>query len=251
MNDVFVLDEEFNFSDKIHEITSIAIEHKYDINGSKCEGEFIISGDYRLHEITVNKEEFSFHLPFNNEVRSNVNLDSVEIEITDFNYELEDDTLKVHIEYTVNGEQALIEFAEEADFDEFLKHNEAELVNLSNEERTQEESEVITEKQEEVIEEETINEIEEPKEEPTEEIREEESEEIVEEPRVEINETDMISNINSEESFITYHVHTVTTADSFESISNQYNININDLKMINNIEELILGMKLIIPDETN
>ena len=49
MNEVFTIDREFLFKSTIHEITSISIEHNYDINGSNLEGEFIISGDYRLN----------------------------------------------------------------------------------------------------------------------------------------------------------------------------------------------------------
>ena len=102
----------FRFKDKyikssIYEITSISIEDNHDINGSKIEGEFIISGDYRLHEISINKEDFCFKLPYTHELPSNINLDTVELEITDFNYEFNNnDELKrllVHGILHLNG----------------------------------------------------------------------------------------------------------------------------------------------------
>ena len=86
MNEAHVLDKEFLFKSSIYEITSISIEDNYDINGSKIEGEFIISGDYRLHEISINKEDFCFKLPYTHELPSNINLDTVKLDISDFNY---------------------------------------------------------------------------------------------------------------------------------------------------------------------
>ena len=46
-------------------ITSISIEENYDIHGSYLEGDFIISGDYRLHEISINKEDLPVEYEFN------------------------------------------------------------------------------------------------------------------------------------------------------------------------------------------
>ena len=135
MSEAFVVERDFLFKDSIFEITSISVEHDEDINVSNLEGDFIISGDYRLHEISINKEDFSFKLPFIHEIRSNVNLDTVNLEITDFTYELNNnDELHVHIEYIVSGEQSLIEFADEKDLNEFLNKTDAEVVDLTEDE---------------------------------------------------------------------------------------------------------------------
>ena len=108
MKEVFTIEKEFVFNNNIYEITSISIEHNYDVAGSICQGEFIISGDYRLHEVSINKEDFNFKVPFQNDIRSNVNLDSVEVTINDFSYDLKEDTLSINVEYLVEGEQSLI-----------------------------------------------------------------------------------------------------------------------------------------------
>lgn len=249
MNEVYVLDKEFLFKNNIHAITSISIEHNYDLENSNLVGEFIISGDYRLHEVSINKEDFSFKVPFKNEIKSNINLDSVEVEITDFSYNVNGDELAVHIEYLVTGEQSLIEFADESDLEDFLKNNEAEIVDLSEEEiRTEEfdepkvfestkEPEVLETYKEPVV----LEPIKEPE-------IEKEREEIKTEDEG-INKEAIINNINSEENFITYHVHTVTPSDTVESICSKYNINLNDLKKLNNVDELTVNSKLIIADE--
>ena len=139
MNEVYVIDKEFLFKNSVHSITSISIEHEQKLENSHLIGEFIISGDYRLHEVSINREDFSFRVPFDVEIKSNVNLDSVELEITDFSYNINEDELAVHVEYLVTGEQNLIEFVEESDLEDFLKNNDAEIVNLSEQIRYEEE----------------------------------------------------------------------------------------------------------------
>ncbi len=227
MNEVYVLDKEFIFKNNIHAITSISIENNYEIENSNLAGEFIISGDYRLHEVSINKEDFSFKVPFNADIKSNVNLESIELEITDFTYTAIEDELSVHIEYLVTGEQSLIEFAKESDLEDFLQNNDAEIVDLSEEEIRN--PEIIEEIKEEVI-----------------EAKEERAHEIIDQN---LDKEAIINSIESEENFITYHVHTVVASDTVEGICNKYNINLNDLKKLNNIDELTVNMKLIIADE--
>lgn len=229
MNEVYVIDKEFLFKNNVHSITSISIEHEQKFENSHLIGEFIISGDYRLHEVSINKEDFSFKIPFDVEVKSNVNLDSVELEITDFTYNVNEDELAVHVEYLVTGEQSLIEFVEESDLENFLKNNEAEIVDLSEQLRKEEEP------QEEKIS--TFI-----------------KDELPEERENQVNEVDketIIDNINTEEDFVTYHIHTVTSTDTLESICTKYNISLNDLKKLNNVDELTINMKLIIADDEN
>lgn len=232
MNEAFVIDRDFLFKDNVYEISSISIEHNYDINGSFCEGEFIVSGAYRLHEVSINKEDFSFKIPFSHEIKANINLDTISLEITDFNYELNnEDELHVHVEYVVTGEQGVIEFADEKDLDEFLSSNKnAEVIDLKEDRKEQKEE--IKEKN---LEEETKEPL--PLEEP-----------II---RDGVDKNVITQSINSEDSFVKYHVHTVTATDTIESIINKYNITLTDLKKYNSFENLELNMKLIIPDEEN
>lgn len=249
MNEILMLDKDFLFKNNIYEITSISIEHNYDIENSNVVGEFTVSGDYRLHEVSINKEDFSFKIPFNAEIKSNVNLDSIEVEITDFTYNASGDELSVHIEYLITGEQSLIEFAEESDLEDFLKNNEAEVIDLS--EDVVEERETKNDVEEIEVKEQELKEV--PIEEP--EVLEV-KEEVIEErdhhnKDKSINKEAIIDSINSEENFVTYNVHTVTPNDTVETICTKYNINLNDLKKLNNVDELTVGMKLIIADEDN
>ena len=236
MSEAFVVERDFLFKDSIFEITSISVEHDEDINGSNLEGDFIISGDYRLHEISINKEDFSFKLPFIHEIRSNVNLDTVNLEITDFTYELNNnDELHVHIEYIVSGEQSLIEFADEKDLNEFLNKTDAEVVDLTEDEP----------RFKEVSKEEILNI---PAEDHKKEEKEEPKEEIKEDKPSEISTNNIIGSINADETYVKYHVHTVMQNDTLEGILDKYKITLTELKKYNTFEALEVNMKLVIPE---
>lgn len=236
MSEAFVVERDFLFKDSIFEITSISVEHDEDINGSNLEGDFIISGDYRLHEISINKEDFSFKLPFIHEIRSNVNLDTVNLEITDFTYELNNnDELHVHIEYIVSGEQSLIEFADEKDLNEFLNKTDAEVVDLTEDEP----------RFKEVSKEEILNI---PAEDSKKEEKEEPKEEIKEDKSSEISTNNIIGSINADETYVKYHVHTVMQNDTLEGILDKYKITLTELKKYNTFEALEVNMKLVIPE---
>ena len=236
MSEAFVVERDFLFKDSIFEITSISVEHDEDINGSNLEGDFIISGDYRLHEISINKEDFSFKLPFTHEIRSNVNLDTVNLEITDFTYELNNnDELHVHIEYIVSGEQSLIEFADEKDLNEFLNKTDAEVVDLTEDEP----------RFKEISKEETLDI---PVEDSKKEEKEEPKGEIKEDKPSEISTNNIIGSINADETYVKYHVHTVMQNDTLEGILDKYKITLTDLKKYNTFEALEVNMKLVIPE---
>lgn len=236
MSEAFVVERDFLFKDSIFEITSISVEHDEDINGSNLEGDFIISGDYRLHEISINKEDFSFKLPFTHEIRSNVNLDTVNLEITDFTYELNNnDELHVHIEYIVSGEQSLIEFADEKDLDEFLNKTDAEVVDLTEDEP----------RFKEISKEETLDI---PVEDSKKEEKEEPKGEIKEDKPSEISTNNIIGSINADETYVKYHVHTVMQNDTLEGILDKYKITLTELKKYNTFEALEVNMKLVIPE---
>ena len=237
MNEAFVIERDFLFKENIFEITSISIEHDYDINGEKLEGDFIISGDYKVHEVSINKEDFSFKVPFTHELRSNINLDTINLEITDFSYELQNgDELHVHIEYIITAEQGLIEFADETSLDEFLKTNDAEVVDLSEETPRFKDIEETTKMEFPQITDKTtapVASLEEETPEPSEALT---------------NQTTILNSINSEETYIKYHVHTVMPNDTLEGILNKYKINLLELKKYTSFETLEINMKLIIPE---
>ena len=57
-------EKEIVFNTKIAEITSISLEYEANVLDDDIEGEFIVSGDYKIHELSVNKEPFKYRIPF-------------------------------------------------------------------------------------------------------------------------------------------------------------------------------------------
>ena len=236
MNDVFTLDKEFLFKSSIYEISSISIEQNSDINGTYLEGEFIVSGTYRLHEISINKEDFSFKIPFKHELRSNIDLDTINLDINDFTYDFKSpDELDIHIEYMVIAKEGIKTFDNEESLEEFLNKKDFEIIDLRDKEDKEENISLdidndIVEK--EIIEEDrNLN------------IQPNDKEENT------VNEDMIINSVNGEEEYVLYHVHTVTMNDTIESITKKYNITVNELKEYNTFDNLELNMKLIIPNE--
>ncbi len=198
------------FNTKIAEICSISLEHELNIGENEIEGNFIISGDYKSHEVSVNKEPFHYTLPFSLEVTENIDKETIDFEITDFTYEIEgDSTLKVNIEFCLTADE------------------------LEEEKQKEEEN------RKEIA----MEEIEELFNEPTGE------ESDIEEDRVDQESEAIILNSiqEKEEEFASYHIHIVNNTDSLESICAKYNTDMNTLKEYNTIDTISIGDKLIIP----
>ncbi len=221
MKSIVPYTKEIEFTTKIAEICSISLEHELNTTG-EIEGNFIVSGEYKTHEVSVNKEPFSYKLPFSLEITEEIEKDSIDFEITDFTYEiLKDSILKVNIEFCVTADEKEIEDEKEDNEDEFVR------------EEVDEEKESIRES---VIEE--INTMFEEKEEPEE----------VEERLDAESETVILNSIEEKESeFASYHIHIVKSEDSIESICTTYNTDINTLKEYNNVDSITVGDKLILP----
>ena len=64
MRQVIPFTKDIFFEKKVCEITSISLEHEITTEDGLLKGNFIISGDFKSHEVSVNKEVFSYILPF-------------------------------------------------------------------------------------------------------------------------------------------------------------------------------------------
>ena len=106
MKSIVPYTKEIAFDSKIAEICSISLEHELDCGETSIEGNFIVSGEFRSHEVSINKEAFLYKLPFSVDVTDKIVKESVDFEITDFTYEiLGDNLLKVNIEFMVTADE--------------------------------------------------------------------------------------------------------------------------------------------------
>ena len=227
------------FEKRVSEITSISLEHEITTEEGILKGNFIVSGDFKSHEVSVNKEAFSYILPFEIEIGDKIDKDTIEFMIDDFTYEVIDNSiLKVNIDFNVIASKIEIEEV----LEEPLFRDAGELF-LDNDE--QEESfldkkndvkEVIS--TEEKVEERNVAV-------PAyESVLEEETQKIEK-----ISEDTIINSINNtNDEYTTYHIHMVSDGESVETICTMYNSNMSILSEYNDLTNLASGDKLIIPE---
>ena len=218
MNCKIPFTKDIDFEKKVSEITSISLEHETKVEEGVLKGNFIVSGDFKSHEVSVNKEPFSYILPFEIDLADDVDPDTIEFMIEDFTYEVVDNSiLRVNIDFNVIA--SLKEKEEEEEEEEPL-FQDAENAFLEKEERTTEQVEEI----------------------PQEEKNDDEKKERE-------GEDTIIKNIKSDgNEYATYHIHMVSDGESVETICTMYNSNLNILQDYNDLSNINAGDKLIIPE---
>lgn len=252
MNTKIPFTKDIPFEKKVCEITSISLEHEIKVEDSILKGNFIVSGDYKSHEVSVNKEPFSYMLPFEIELASDIDTDTIEFMIDDFTYEIIDNSdLRVNIDFNILANKKEVEEEPETIFEDA-----SNLFDEENEERKEVAIEEVK-NIEEIIEEEK-------KEEKQENIEEEKVEVVEDETRVpiaieavakeetseKISEDTIINSIkNTGDEYTTYHIHMVSDGETIETICTMYNSNMNILGEYNELGDVNAGDKIIIPDK--
>lgn len=100
------------FKTNLSEITSISLEHHLDTLGTnEITGNFIVSGEYKITDTSMDVESFSYELPFHITLDEKYILDQAEMDIDDFYYEIINDTvLSVNIDVLIrNLDQKIVE----------------------------------------------------------------------------------------------------------------------------------------------
>ena len=100
MKQIIPFKKDLPFKTKVSDITSISLERKIEIlDGGIVTGTFYITGDYKMNEGSINREKFSFDLPFDITLDPRYDVNSVKADIEDFYYDIiNEDTLKVNID---------------------------------------------------------------------------------------------------------------------------------------------------------
>ena len=242
MNCIIPFTKDIKFNTNICEILSISLENEYTVNDNEILGNFIVSGDYKSHEVSVNKEHFEHVLPFSVNLTTRIDADSVDFAIEDFTYKIIDkNILKVNIEYSINAlelkeEEKIFEPVEERDtLDTILDSISEELEEPKlEEERKEDDDQMDT-----LVEEKKTLE-----EEKTETYEETRDDKISPE-----EENAILESVNpNEDTFVTYHIHVMSETDTIETICAKYNTTQNLLGEYNDLSTIAIGDKLIIPD---
>lgn len=142
MKKIINYEKEIIFKTTIAEICSISLEQDFTVDDNCFTGDFILTGEYKTNELSVNKEPFIYHLPIEYELDNGVDYNSVNYEIDNFEYTVEDDVLKVTIDLAITydevGKEVLPTISEEEINDEVpIERNVREEEVTINEEKKQ------------------------------------------------------------------------------------------------------------------
>lgn len=276
MKKIIPFKKDIIFKTNLSEITSISLEHSlHKENEYLITGEFIVSGNYKISDNSINVDEFSYSLPFDINIDDKYDTSKIDIDIDDFYYEIvNDNILSINIDVLIDKleDKPLIEDIRIVENEPIISNTIVEDNNMETIETKKAEKIYIEElKQEKIIEndpddkrcieeetKETSNLIIENSVQKNENIqiekKEMKEEKIMQEQT--INNDNQIKSLfmtfdNEVENYSTYKVYLVRENDSIESIMEKYTIDRETLGLYNDLNELKIGDKLIIPTINN
>ncbi len=230
MQKIIPFKKDIIFKTNLSEITSISLEHELKSEGSDINGTFTISGKYKIADTSTNVEDYSYEIPFNIKIDDKYDTSKIVIDIDDFYYEvINNNILSVNID-------VLIDKLEEKENDMDILEEKEQVRDdslLSNEETILNTGEVVQEK-ERCIEDEDSE-------------PENDDDDILfgREEKALNSIFDGIDNTG--ETYKSYHVYIVREGDSLETIMQKYSVSKEDLEAYNNLNELKINDKIVIP----
>lgn len=254
-------EKEIVFNTKIADITSISLEYEANVLEEDIEGEFIVSGDYKIHELSVNKEPFKYRIPFSVSLTDDIIRDSIKYDINNFTYEvIDDDTLKVNIEFGVDYEIIKEKIAKENLAPDNNSVKEAiTFDNLDEEDTSKEREDKATLELNNLLDDiELNNEISNNKIKDNTSIKDNKIKDNTVDVKVK-NNTETITDSDSKEvvlnnvnnalnTYVTYHIHILSDGEDINTITNKYKVNKELIDEYNSNLEWVIGEKVIIPE---
>ena len=287
MKKVVPFTKTITFRTMIAEITDIEVNHTLALNENhEIEGDILVDGTYKMTDASQIEEEFHYKLPFTIEVDSKYDLKELEITIGDFYFEIiNEEDLKINVEIEMDGLEEKVEelssIVTKVSLDndmeiletEAAKEEEKELVrNKETEgpkdmpipieiEETAEKIEFQTDsnpldKLAEEIEADIQNDTGSEKimmkqmnfQKDIQESKQSTAEVSTDSNTASSNVSSIFSSLTSgEETFSTYYVYMVREADTIESILEKYQTTREKLQDYNDLTDVKVGSKLIIP----
>ena len=249
MKQIIPFKKDLPFKTKVSDITSISLERKIEIlDGGIVTGTFYITGDYKMNEGSINREKFSFDLPFDITLDPRYDVSSVKADIEDFYYDvINEDTLKVNIDLYIEAE-----YLPDTSLDNNVLTEEDKSDNEMNDvqkedESVEEDRNVIIESKSDSKKDEDI-EIEKGKEDTSLKIKNGDmNDSDIERNDVDDFANDLFSNLDNTETYTTYYVYIVKEDDTIDKIISLYGVTKEDIENYNDITSIKPGDKVIIP----
>ena len=205
-------EKKIKFPTMIGEITEISLEKDLKFaNNFNIEGNLLLTGKYKLTEASRIEEKFNYDIPIEITLTEKLDFNTANIEISDFYYEIEnDDNLVCNVELFIEGE----ELVETLEFDDLEKID------------RECDGDKIIEKEVEVPVIDTNDENE----------------------QIEEVEDSLFGNLDDDsDTYGTFIVYMVRQNESINSIIEKYHTTVEELQKYNDINNIEIGTKLIIP----
>lgn len=233
MNSVIPFKKNIIFKTQISEITDISLSHDYKVLDNIIEGEFYLSGTYKMTEASLINEDFYYNIPFSIAVSDRIDKNTINLKLENFEYKINGDTLSININLNMEAEELekeernIIndikdgidsikgEISEKMGLNDGSKKNDDELSQETKEEKLIKEDEYNVNKHESKVSDNTLN--------------------------------GLLSNMDELGSYITYKVHIFRDGDSIEKISEKYDVSVENIKEYNDISTINIGDKILVP----
>lgn len=211
----------------VSSITDISLTHDYKILDDTIEGYFDVTGSYKVTMSSVETESFMFTIPFTIALSSLIDKDTIDLKLSDFNYSVEKDVL--HLKMFLDMDYQEIEIKEDTEDNEEIDNMINDLIDKDSTTDIKSPSEFHNE----VMLDNVIDSKEEVKE------------------KVSEKNFNTIFNEVKESNFSKYKVYIMRSEDTLESILVKYNVTMDEIKEYNDIDNINIGSKIVIPYNKN
>ena len=248
MKQIISFEKEIAFKTMIGEVTSISLEHTLSFQGpSTISGDMIVSGTYKMTEASTLAEDFQYAIPVDIMLTKELEEDNRSITIHNFTYDIRnEDTLHLYIDVLVKGREVIELEEDEEEVIEPVREEQPKIDEEQKEDTTNDNKELLTdievEESQKVIDN-IINT--DKKEEPV--IKNDTQEEIKTTTDTKVMNSIFSAFANTEETYTTYSVYLLRENDSIENIIENYGVTREELSYYNDLDNLNVGSKIIIP----
>lgn len=218
MKELIPFKKDIIFKTRISSIKNISLEHDYKVIDDVIDGEFILTGEYKMTEASTITEEFLYKIPFMISIDESINKNSIDLTINDFNYFIKnEDVLEINTKLLLfcEKEEKIEEFLEEIEEIEEIRENDVEEEKIIENERDFNiNKEINIETDDMIINQGNIN--------------------------------NVTNIVNEKDKYVTYKIYIIKKEDTMESILTNFNIDEAIFKKYNKTE-IAVGDKIIIP----
>lgn len=213
----------------VSSITDISLTHDYKILDDTIEGYFDVTGSYKVTMSSVETESFMFTIPFTIALSSLIDKDTIDLKLSDFNYSVEKDVL--HLKMFLDMDYQEIEIKEDTEDNEEIDNMINDLMDKESTTNIKSPSEFHNE----VMLDNVID----------------SKEEVSTKQKVSEKNFNTIFNEVKESNFSKYKVYIMRSEDTLESILVKYNVTMDEIKEYNDIDNINIGSKIVIPYNKN